>query len=49
MLGLARPVITLVYAMSLRHGMQRESNPDAEAGAWSRCVLACEPAPADFL
>jgi hypothetical protein len=28
---------------------ERESNPDADAGAWSRCVLACEAAPADFL
>jgi hypothetical protein len=25
-----------------------ESDPDADAGAWSRCVLACETASADF-
>jgi hypothetical protein len=28
---------------------EREADPDAEAGAWSRCLLACEAAPADFL
>jgi bifunctional non-homologous end joining protein LigD len=27
---------------------ERESDPDADSGAWSRCVLACEAAPADF-
>jgi hypothetical protein len=28
---------------------ERKSDPDAAAGAWSRCVLACEAVPADFL
>ena len=28
---------------------ERKSDPDADAGAWSRCVLACEAAPLDML
>jgi len=27
---------------------ERESNPDADAGAWDGCVLACESVPAEL-